>query len=54
MSFRVDDKVYTSVARSASATTETLGRDIKRQMEADGRTVELKTFNGFFSLRVTG
>lgn len=54
MSFRVDAKVYTSVARSAAATTEALAHDIKRQMEADGRSVELKSFNGFFSLRVTG
>lgn len=52
-SFRVDDKLYTATARTGSATTATLARDLKQQMEADGRTVVLKTYNGFFSLRVT-
>jgi hypothetical protein len=54
LSFRVDDKVYTSTARGQADTTYTLAADVKRALESDGRSVDLRRYSNFFTMRVTG
>ena len=54
IAFRVDDKVYTAVARAGRANAIQLLEDLGNQMTADGRTVVFRNYGSLGSLRVTG